>query len=460
MWAIFHKLGSPPWLYRLSGQILRWLLPITVVALAVGLTWGLLYTAPDFRQGNSYRIIYIHVPAAVVALAGYYVMALAGAISLIWKMKMADIAMQAAAPVGAALTFIALVTGSIWGKPTWGTWWVWDARITSMLILLFLYLGVIALYEAYDNKAAAARACAVLALVGTVNIPIIYKSVDWWYSLHQPASIKFTGSSSIDPSMLYPCSCVSWRSTPCSPVSCLPTCVSLSSTGSGARPGCSASRPRAPDVLRVPVRSPADGRARCLRVERLRHIAAGACAPDDAAAASPAPRHARSARRGAPRAGQSRSDNGESLNHASASSAAPLGGAQYRAVLQCSGGPRGLRPARQHQSLLPPVEVAAGEAPLDTPIRVGGMVVDGSVQRADDSLEVRFQVTDYQATVDVVYVGILPDLFAEGEGAVASGRLGADGVLRADEVLAKHDENYMPPEVAEALGQNPTAAAR
>jgi cytochrome c-type biogenesis protein CcmE len=108
----------------------------------------------------------------------------------------------------------------------------------------------------------------------------------------------------------------------------------------------------------------------------------------------------------------------------------------------------------------PPVEVAAGEAPLDTPIRVGGMVVDGSVQRADDSLEVRFQVTDYQATVDVVYVGILPDLFGEGEGAVASGRLGADGVLRADEVLAKHDENYMPPEVAEALGQNPTAAAR
>jgi cytochrome c-type biogenesis protein CcmE len=108
----------------------------------------------------------------------------------------------------------------------------------------------------------------------------------------------------------------------------------------------------------------------------------------------------------------------------------------------------------------PPVEVAAGEAPLDTPIRVGGMVVDGSVQRADDSLEVRFQVTDYQATVDVVYEGILPDLFGEGEGAVASGRLGADGVLRADEVLAKHDENYMPPEVAEALGQNPTAAAR
>ncbi len=204
MWPIFHKLGSPPWLYAISGSILRWLLPLTVLALGIGMVWGLLFTAPDFRQGNSYRIIYIHVPAAVVALAGYYVMALAGAISLIWRMKMADVAMRAAAPVGAALTFIALFTGAVWGKPTWGTWWVWDARITSMLILLFLYLGVIALYEAYDNKEAAGKACAVLSLVGMVNIPIIYKSVDWWYSLHQPASIKFTGDSTIHASMLYP----------------------------------------------------------------------------------------------------------------------------------------------------------------------------------------------------------------------------------------------------------------
>lgn len=204
MWTLFHKLGSPPWLYRLSGSILRWLLPVTLLALLAGMAWGVLFTAPDFRQGNSYRIIYIHVPAAVVALVAYYVMAIAGAISLIWRMKMADIAMRATAPIGAALTFLALVTGSIWGKPTWGTWWVWDARITSMLILLFLYLGVIALYEAYENKALAAKACAVLSLVGTVNIPIIYKSVDWWYSLHQPASIKFTGGSTIDPSMLYP----------------------------------------------------------------------------------------------------------------------------------------------------------------------------------------------------------------------------------------------------------------
>ena len=184
--------------------MVRWLLPVTLVLLVLGACWGLLVAPPDFRQGNSYRIIYIHVPAAVVALAGYYVMAIAGAISLIWRIKMADVAMRAAAPVGAVLTAVALVTGAIWGKPTWGAWWVWDARITSMLILLFLYLGVVALFEAYENKTAAAKACAVLTLVGTVNIPIIYKSVDWWYSLHQPASLKFTGESAIDASMLYP----------------------------------------------------------------------------------------------------------------------------------------------------------------------------------------------------------------------------------------------------------------
>lgn len=204
MWSIVHKMGSPPWFYRFSGVVLTWLVPVVVLLLIAGSIWGLMFAPPDFKQGNSYRIIFIHVPASVVALAGYYVMAIAGAVSLIWKIKMADIAMRAIAPIGAGLTFIALVTGAIWGKPTWGTWWVWDARITSMLILLFLYLGVVALFGAYDNKVAAAKACAVLSLVGTVNIPIIYKSVDWWYSLHQPASIKFTGESTIDASMLYP----------------------------------------------------------------------------------------------------------------------------------------------------------------------------------------------------------------------------------------------------------------
>jgi len=204
MWSFFHKLGSPPWLYRISGTILRWLLPLTLILLAVGLFWGLLFSPMDYKQGNSFRIMYVHVPAAVVAMAAYYMMAMAGAVSLIWKMKMADVAMKCCAPVGATLTGLALLSGAVWGKPTWGTWWVWDGRITSVLLLFFLYLGVIALYEAYDNKEAASKACAVLSLVGTVNIPIIYKSVDWWYSLHQPASIKFFGESSIDTSMQTP----------------------------------------------------------------------------------------------------------------------------------------------------------------------------------------------------------------------------------------------------------------
>ena len=204
MWKIIHQFGSPPWMYRFANSFIKWVGPVVIALLVVGSIWGLLYAPVDFKQGNSYRIMFIHVPAAVVALAGYYAMAFAGAVSLIWRIKMADTAMRAIAPVGAALTLIALFTGSIWGKPTWGTWWVWDARITSMLLLFFLYLGVMALFEAYENKAAAAKACAVLSLVGTVNIPIIYKSVDWWYSLHQPASIKFTGKSAIDASMLYP----------------------------------------------------------------------------------------------------------------------------------------------------------------------------------------------------------------------------------------------------------------
>ena len=137
----------------------------------MGSVWGLLFAPTDYKQGDSYRIIYIHVPAAVVALAGYYVMALAGLVSLVWRVKLADTAMRAAAPIGAAYTAIALITGAIWGKPTWGAWWVWDARITSMLILFFLYVGVIALFEAYENKTVAARACAILSLVGTVTFP-------------------------------------------------------------------------------------------------------------------------------------------------------------------------------------------------------------------------------------------------------------------------------------------------
>ncbi len=203
-WQWFHRLGSPRWFYEKTNRWMPWLLGATLLVLVVGVVWGLGYAPMDSKQGNSYRIIYIHVPAAFLALAGYYVMAIAGAVGMIWQMKMSYMVMRAAAPIGAILTLLALITGALWGKPTWGTWWVWDARITSMLILLFLYLGVIALQGAYQQQQTANKACAILALVGTVNIPIIYKSVDWWFTLHQPATLKLVGESSIDPSMAYP----------------------------------------------------------------------------------------------------------------------------------------------------------------------------------------------------------------------------------------------------------------
>lgn len=204
MWSWFYKLGSPRWFYEMSGRWLPWLALVTVILLAVGLVWGLAFAPPDARQGNSFRIFYIHVPVAAVSMAGYMLMATAGGIALIWRMKLAEMVMKCCAPIGAGLTFLALLTGAVWGKPTWGTWWVWDARITSVLVLLLLYLGVMALYEAFDNKQAATRACAVLSLVGVVNIPIIYWSVEWWYSLHQPATIKLTEQSSMHPDMLWP----------------------------------------------------------------------------------------------------------------------------------------------------------------------------------------------------------------------------------------------------------------
>jgi heme exporter protein C len=203
-WQWFHRLGSPRWFYEKTQVWLPWLMVLTFILLVVGSIWGLLYAPVDAKQGNSYRIIYIHVPAAFMAQAAYIIMAICGAVGLIWKMKLPYMMMKSAAPIGAALTFVALVTGSIWGKPTWGTWWEWDARITFMLILLFLYFGIIALQQAFQSRDTADKACAILALAGCVNIPIIQKSVDWWYTLHQPATIKFVGKSSIDPSMLYP----------------------------------------------------------------------------------------------------------------------------------------------------------------------------------------------------------------------------------------------------------------
>src|SRR3989338_3227655 len=203
-WTWFHKLGSPKWFYEISSRWLPWLALAAAVLLAVGLVWGLAFAPPDYQQGNSFRIIYIHVPAAFLAQSIYVMLAVAGIVGLVWKMKLADVALQQAAPIGAWMTVIALVTGAIWGKPTWGTYWVWDARLTSMLILLFLYFGVIALGPAISNRDSAAKACAVLALVGAVNIPIIKYSVEYWNTLHQPASLFRKGGSAIDPSILIP----------------------------------------------------------------------------------------------------------------------------------------------------------------------------------------------------------------------------------------------------------------
>ena len=185
---LYHQFGSPRYFYDLTGKMLPWLVAATVLLVVPGLVWGLAFAPPDYLQGNSYRIMFIHVPAASLAMGGYVMMAVAGVIVLVWRMKMAEMVARCIAPIGASFAFLCLVTGAIWGKPTWGTWWVWDARLTSMLILLFLYIGVIALNMAIENAQSAARATAVLSIVGVVNIPIIKYSVEWWNTLHQPAS--------------------------------------------------------------------------------------------------------------------------------------------------------------------------------------------------------------------------------------------------------------------------------
>ncbi|MEH6797992.1 MAG: heme ABC transporter permease [Pseudomonadales bacterium] len=203
-WTFFHKLGSPKWFYGISGKLLPWLTVASVLLLAVGCVWGLVFAPEDYQQGNSFRIIYIHVPAAILAQSCYMMLAVAGIVGLVWRMKLADVALQCAAPIGAWMTFVALITGSIWGKPTWGTYWEWDARLTSMLILLFLYFGIIALRMAISNRDTAAKATAVMAIVGVVNIPIIKYSVDWWNTLHQPATFTVTEKPAMPAEMWLP----------------------------------------------------------------------------------------------------------------------------------------------------------------------------------------------------------------------------------------------------------------
>ncbi len=202
--AWFHRMGSPKWFYEITGRWIPWFAAAAVLLITIGTIWGLAFAPADYQQGNSFRIIYIHVPAAILAQSIFFAMAIAGGIGLIWKMKVADMVAKSCAPVGATMTFIALFTGAVWGKPTWGAWWVWDARLTSMLILLFLYFGVIALQSAFDSKQSAARASAILSLVGVVNIPIIKYSVEWWNTLHQPATFKLTEKPAMPAEMWMP----------------------------------------------------------------------------------------------------------------------------------------------------------------------------------------------------------------------------------------------------------------
>lgn len=200
----FHAYANPTRFMALSGKLVVPLGIITAALIGAGLYFALLDSPVDYQQGETVRIMYVHVPSAWLGLFAYMVMAGASLVALVFRHPLADVCAKSAAPLGAAFTFLALVTGSLWGRPMWGTWWVWDARLTSMLILLFLYLGYIALWATIEEPVRAARAAAVLALVGSINVPIVHYSVVWWNTLHQPASVFRIGGPEIATSMLIP----------------------------------------------------------------------------------------------------------------------------------------------------------------------------------------------------------------------------------------------------------------
>jgi len=204
MWKWLHPYANPEVSYHFTGKLIPWFSKLTLLFLTVGIIWALLFVPADYQQGNSFRIFYLHVPSAILSMSIYVGMAIAALSSLVWQIKLADASAAAMAPVGAVFTFIALITGAAWGKPTWGTWWVWDARLTSELILLFLYLGVIALHNAFEDKTLAGKAAGILALVGVVNIPIIKYSVEWWNTLHQGATVSKLGAPSMSSEMYWP----------------------------------------------------------------------------------------------------------------------------------------------------------------------------------------------------------------------------------------------------------------
>lgn len=204
MWKWLHPYAKNEAAYDLCARLLPWLFTMGTCLFLVGLVWGLGFAPADYQQGDAFRIIYLHVPTALLSMGLYLAMAVMAFVGLVWQLKTAYLTMIAIAPVGAVVTFLALVTGAIWGKPMWGTWWQWDARLTSELILLFLYVGVLSLYSLYDDRVKAGRVAAIIALVGSVNLPIIHYSVEWWNTLHQGATISKFAKPSMPMSMLQP----------------------------------------------------------------------------------------------------------------------------------------------------------------------------------------------------------------------------------------------------------------
>jgi heme exporter protein C len=203
-WTWFHRLASPPYLYALAARLTPWFAWPAALLIGGGLYAGLVLAPPDYQQGEGFRIIYVHVPSAWMSLMVYVAMGVAAAVGLIWRMKVAHAVAASCAPIGASFTVAALVTGSLWGKPMWGTWWVWDPRLTSELILLFLYLGFMGLRAGFDDTQRADRAAALLAIVGMVNVPIIHYSVIWWNSLHQAPSVMRFGKPTMPAAMVAP----------------------------------------------------------------------------------------------------------------------------------------------------------------------------------------------------------------------------------------------------------------
>ena len=197
-------MGSPPLFFNWSSKIVTWLGISAISFLLLGLYWGLILAPPDYKQGDVFRIVYIHVPSAIMGEAIFILMAFCGFINVIWRAKISGMMIKSAAPSGMSFVVLTLLTGSIWGKPTWGTWWVWDARLTSTLILFFIYMALIGLHSTIDDKTKADRAVSILAIVGVAIIPVIKKSVDWWQTLHQPSTFTLTSAPSMSAEMYQP----------------------------------------------------------------------------------------------------------------------------------------------------------------------------------------------------------------------------------------------------------------